>query len=238
MKLGVRLRELSEKRLKRRTLGRWLARPELRARVEQVLSLEPDALGVRGGALDPRALPGNPEFKKAGWTEHMLLRYCLAMEHAQGKEVLDTCCGFGWGAYLVSAVAARVIAVDFDDGALEFCRRQWAAANASFIKASVLELPFEAARFDVVMCMEAIEHFTPSDGRRYLGELSRVCKPGGVLLGSSAFPETRREADALCQTNEHHLYIYTRAELRSLLGEHFFRPFRLTAHYFGAIKRR
>jgi ubiquinone/menaquinone biosynthesis C-methylase UbiE len=221
MKLGVRLRALSEARLKRRTLARWLEQPELRARVDQV-----------------RALPGNPEFKKAGWTEHMLLRYFLALDRARGKEVLDTCCGLGWGAYLVSSVAERVVAVDNDDGALEFCRRQWPSKNTSFVEGSVLELPFEGSSFDVVLCMEAIEHFSASDGRRYLAELARVCKPGGVVFGSSAFPETRAEADALCKTNEHHLYIHTRSEMLRLLRELFSPPFRLTAHYFAAKKPR
>jgi hypothetical protein len=82
--------------------------------------------------------------------------------------------------------------------------------------------------------MEAIEHFARADGRRYLGELRRVCASGGLLLGSSAFAQTRAEADALCAMNEHHLHIYTRSEMKALLKAASFRPFRLTRHYFGA----
>jgi 2-polyprenyl-3-methyl-5-hydroxy-6-metoxy-1,4-benzoquinol methylase len=230
------LRELSEARLKRRTLARWLARPDVSARVERVLGLDPAALGLRAGAGDPRGLPGNPEFRASGWTDHMLLRYLLAMDRAAGKSVLDTCCGLGWGTHIVAGVAASVTAVDLDEGALAFCRDTWKDANVTFLQGSVLELPFEADRFDVVLCMEAIEHFSVADGRRYLEELRRVCRPGGVLFGSSAFPETRAAADALCAQNEHHLHIYTRGEMRALLSEVFSRPIRLTKHYFAAQK--
>jgi 2-polyprenyl-3-methyl-5-hydroxy-6-metoxy-1,4-benzoquinol methylase len=135
-------------------------------------------------------------------------------------------------------VAAEVSAVDLDEQAIAFCRDTWGDANVTFTPGNVLALPFEAGRFDVVLCMEAIEHFSRDDGRRYLEELRRVCRPGGMIFGSSAFPETRAAADALCAQNEHHLYIYTRAEMKALLRDVFSRPLRLTKHYFAAEKRR
>jgi 2-polyprenyl-3-methyl-5-hydroxy-6-metoxy-1,4-benzoquinol methylase len=238
MRLLSRLREDAEARLKRRTLARWLERPELSGRVREVLELDPARIGISAGREDERGLPGNAEFRASGWTEHMLLRYCLAMEHAAGKRVLDTCSGLGWGAHLIAGVAGEIVGIDLDEGAVDFCRRQWPDRNARFVAGSVLELPFEPESFDVVLCMEAIEHFTQADGRRYLGELRRVCRAGGMLVGSSAFPETRAEADALCAKNPHHLYIYTRAEMRALLADAFGEPSRLTRHYFAAQKPR
>ncbi len=46
--------------------------------------------------------------------------------------------------------------------------------------AAVEELPFDDATFDVVTCLDVIEH-TPDD-RRTLTELRRVTRPGGVLI--------------------------------------------------------
>jgi 2-polyprenyl-3-methyl-5-hydroxy-6-metoxy-1,4-benzoquinol methylase len=238
MSLLSRFRERAEARLKRRTLARWLERPEVSGRVREVLELDPERIGLGAGAVDERGLPGKAEFRESGWTEHMLLRYCLVLEHARGKRVLDTCSGLGWGAHLIAGVAGEIVGIDRDQGAVDFCRTQWQDENLRFVAGSVLELPFEAESFDVVLCMGAIEHFTQDEGRRYLGELRRVCRPRGVLIGSSAFPETRAEADALCAKNPHHLYIYTRAEMRALLTQTFASPTRLTRHYFAARKPR
>jgi 2-polyprenyl-3-methyl-5-hydroxy-6-metoxy-1,4-benzoquinol methylase len=233
----VYVREAMEARLKKRTLARWRARPDIQRRMDEVLALDPSAHGLRAGAGDERSLPGNPDFRRSGWSEHMLLRYLLAMDEAAGKRVLDTCCGLGWGTHLVAAVAGELVAVDLNEDALAFCGRAWKDGNVTWAPGSVLSLPFPDASFDVVLCMEAIEHFSVADGATYLRELARVCRPGGSIFGSSAFPETRREADALCATNEHHLHIYTHDEMRDLLTRTFGAPRRLTKHYFSAQKR-
>ena len=236
MGLRYKIRQAKEARLKRRTLDRWRADPQMSSRVERVLSLDPSELGLSAGVADPRSLPGNPEFQRSGWYEHMLLRYFLAMEAARGRRVLDSCCGLGWGSHLIASVASEVVGIDLDPEAVEFCQRTWGDENASYVTGSVLELPFANDEFDVVLCMEAIEHFSRSDGRRYLQELFRVCRPGGRIFGSSGFTENRQQAEELCAKNEHHLFIYTLAEMERLLGELFSAPTRLTHHYFAATK--
>jgi ubiquinone/menaquinone biosynthesis C-methylase UbiE len=212
--------------------------PKVSTRVDEVLALEPLSLGLDAGAADERGLPGNAEFKRSGWSEHMLLRYLLALDAAKGARVLDSCSGLGWGSHLVASVAGDVVGVDLETKAVHIANEKWGAPNLRFEVGSVLELPFEPSSFDVVLCMEAIEHFSVADGRRYLTELCRVCKPGGSLFGSSAFPETRQAADELCAKNEFHLYVYTRREMSLLLGEVFGRVQRLTPHYFSAQKRK
>jgi len=74
---------------------------------------------------------------------------------------------------------------------------------------------------DVALAMESVEHFSRGDIRRYLDELARVLKPGGVLIGSSAFPETESDAKALCERNPWHLHVCTRTEMERLLEERF-----------------
>ena len=208
--------------------------PEFAKRIDAVLSSTPESLGISASAKDERGLPGAAEFRQSGWWEHMLLRYLLALDAARDKLVLDSCSGLGWGSHLLAGVAAGVVGVDLDENAVGISRRNWGDPNASFVQGSVLDLPFEDQSFDVVLCMEAIEHFGRSDGRRFLRELARVTRPGGLLFGSSAFPETRRGADELCSKNEHHLHIYTRAERAELPQGALGRPLRLPHHYFAA----
>ena len=223
-----------EQRLMRSRTARWMVHPEVAARVEAELALTAEDAGTTVERTDPRSLPGHAPFRQSGWTDHMLLRYFLALEHSEGRTILDSCCGLGWGSHLVASVADRVVGIDLDPGAVRFCTERWAGPGVSYVVGSVLELPFADASFDVVLCMEAIEHFDAAGGRRYLGELARVLRPGGVVVGSSSFPERADEAERLCSGNPHHLHVYTRRAMRSLLREVFAPPTLLTRHYFVA----
>lgn len=223
---------------RRRTFRRWRRLPEVSRRIAEVLALNAAEVGQSVTASDPRSLPSNPDFVASGWTEHMLLRYLSAFDHARGKQVLDSCCGLGWGAHLVASQARHVVGIDLDTESIDFCRRRWGSGNAEFVVGSVLDLPFSEATFDVVLSMEAIEHFSVADGRRYLQELARVCRPGGALVGSSAFPETPEQADRRCSRNEHHLHIYTRREIGQLFRDVFGPVAMLTRHYFVVRRAR
>lgn len=99
---------------------------------------------------------------------------------AAGARCLDVGCGDGGrsGPWL-RANAAAYVGVDVSDTAVE------AARNAGF-EAHVVEdaamLPFEDGAFDVVVCIEVLEHlFEP---HRAAGEALRVLAPRGVYLVS------------------------------------------------------
>lgn len=169
----------------------------------------------------------------------MFLRYALAMHYGRGKTVLESCCGIGWGAYLLDSVARRLVAVDLDAPSLDIAKNVWPGQRAQYARATVLDLPFADRTFEMVTAIESIEHFSPVDLNRYLGEIARVLKPGGMLVGSSSFPETPGEAEALCAQNPHHLHIATRPEMIDRLGELGFTKIRIFGNrlFFTARKR-
>src|SRR5689334_13339092 len=69
-------------------------------------------------------------------------RYAFAQSFAIGKAVLDVASGEGYGAALLSAVAAHVHGVDIDRGAVSHASRKYAAcANLRFVQASCTALP-------------------------------------------------------------------------------------------------
>lgn len=160
-----------------------------------------------------RDWPGNPDLRIGGWSDVMLLRYALAMHYGIGKTVMDSCCGLGWGTYLLDGVAARTVGVDSNEQALKLARNAWPTRNTEFINASVLEVPFAPETFDLIAAMETIEHFPSNLIDVYLIEAARVLKPGGILVGSSTFPETREEAESIRARNPHHMHICTRQEI-------------------------
>lgn len=72
------------------------------------------------------------------------------------------------------------------------------------------ELPWEAATFDLITCLDVIEH-TPDD-RATLRELRRVCKPGGWLLVTvPAYQALWSQHDEA----NHHFRRYARSTLRA-----------------------
>jgi cyclopropane fatty-acyl-phospholipid synthase-like methyltransferase len=166
----------------------------------------------------------------------MILRYALAADISRGALVVETCSGLGWGAYIMDAIARRVYAIEIDPAAIVAAASLWQTRNTTHIQASVLDMPLASGSVDVALAMESIEHFSIGDIHRYLDELERVLCPGGQLVGSTAFPESRQAADRLRAKNHSHLHICTRCELASLLSDRFHQYRLYRGRYFWARK--
>jgi SAM-dependent methyltransferase len=100
-----------------------------------------------------------------------------------GLDVLDVGCGVGSIALDLAPTIApgRIVGVDADAGQLEAARTsaaERAIDNATFVTASVHELPFEEASFDVVYANAVLMYVR--DQVRALAEMRRVLRPGGV----------------------------------------------------------
>lgn len=54
--------------------------------------------------------------------------------------------------------------------------------NASFIRASAIELPFEKESFDAVVCIELFHHFTDDILEKTLDCITNIIKPDGIFV--------------------------------------------------------
>jgi malonyl-CoA O-methyltransferase len=153
-------------------------------------SLDPGAVAASFGAAS-RSYDAAAWLQSAARTE-LLSR--LDLLRAPPAAVLDLGAGTGLAAAEIKRRFRRaaVTAADIAPPMLEVARRRsrfWRPIRC--VQADARELPFEDASFDLVFSNLMLQWVVPPDAA--LAEISRVLKPGGLLLLSSFGPETLRE---------------------------------------------
>ena len=135
--------------------------------------------------------------------------------------VLDVGCGTG-GNFSWLDRYGTVEGCDYSEEAIRYCLIR---GTHQVQVASIYELPYDDASFDLVTCLDVIEHLRfdlPA-----FRELGRVLKRGGYLLVTiPASPNLYSDFDCLAG----HLRRYTREDIGLLLAHSGFEPIRLTCY--------
>ncbi len=112
-----------------------------------------------------------------------------------GGRVLDVGCGGGREAIFLAQCGFQVIGVDISRAALAIARKRAreARVHIDWRRGDVLALPVEDARIDFINDRGLFHLIDDADRPRYAAELTRVCKPGGMILirGASEALEER-----------------------------------------------
>jgi len=92
-------------------------------------------------------------------------------------------------------------------------------------------LPFADGQFDVINCMEVIEHIPAKEGERVMSELRRILQPGGCLIISTPNYPIKRFYDLYdavvhgmrdrFRDDPTHVTKFNHRRLESLLNKHF-----------------
>ena len=129
--------------------------------------------------------------------------------------ILDAGCGTGGNALFLRRYGT-VVGIDLAEAALQLGGPRLPGALS---RASVLDLPFAAASFDLVTSFDVLYHRAVPDEARALSETWRVLKPGGrLLIRLPAYEFLRSKHDRAVHTRRR----YTRGEARALLRAHGF----------------
>lgn len=110
-------------------------------------------------------------------------RFYSFLKDANGKKVLDCCCGFGFTAVKCAKHGAVVTGIDISPKMIELSRKN-AELNGvidqtEFAVMSAQQIEYEDDSFDYVTGIGALHHLNLELAGR---EISRVLKPGGVAV--------------------------------------------------------
>jgi len=135
-------------------------------------------------------------------------------DHIEGQDVLDIGCGFGWFELFALANRVRSITgIEIAEPDLATARAHVKAPNVGFLVASAIDLPFDDATFDTVVCWEVLEHIPANTEPQAFREIARVLRPGGrVYLSTPHASLTARVFDPAWWLIHHRHYKATDLE--------------------------
>lgn len=146
---------------------------------------DPDELR-RFAALAPRWWDPNGESRALHDLNPVRLDYMRERATLRGARVLDVGCGGGLLSEALAAEGADVAAIDLAREVLDVARLHAleSGARVDYREVSAEALAdAEPASFDVVACMEMLEHVP--DPAQVIAACARLLKPGGMFFGST-----------------------------------------------------
>ena len=160
--------------------------------------------------------PGPAARDRSPWWGVHASRYGFAGPYVADRSVLDIACGTGYGMAILRARARTVVGVDADLAAVRAAARVEAGGPA--LVADGTRLPFADGAFGAVTSFETLEHL--GDRERFLSELRRVLRPGGICVLSTPNANYTEPIDGRPR-NPFHVHEYTPGELAAALGRQF-----------------
>jgi 2-polyprenyl-3-methyl-5-hydroxy-6-metoxy-1,4-benzoquinol methylase len=102
---------------------------------------------------------------------------------ARGGRLLDYGCGDGTFIALTHGTFSHAVGADVDAAQIADCRQRLGSLeHVEFVLTTALEPPDHTRAYDLVTCMETLEHCTDAERERVIGELARLCAPGGRIV--------------------------------------------------------
>jgi SAM-dependent methyltransferase len=171
-----------------------------------------------------RTVPGVA--REQYWFARHEVVYRWLAPQCPGQTVLEAGSGEGYGAALLQASGARVIAVDYDQTAIEHSARTYPLPH---VRANLAALPF--ASVDAVVSLQVIEHLWDLPG--FLRQIRRIAQ-WAALSTPNRLTFSPGVARGQKPTNPFHVEEFDAEQLESLVREAGFTDVRLFGVHHGS----
>lgn len=114
------------------------------------------------------------------WHTRRFSEYGKIVVGVKAKRILDVGCHGGRFTYEISKLfpKASIYGIDISSKAINFAKSKYAAMHFQVARAE--RLPFLHNTFDLVNCLEVLEHV--EDPKKVVYEIYKVLKPGGIFI--------------------------------------------------------
>ena len=153
------------------------------------------------------------------FARHKARYYLPALFCRPGLRVLDFPCGTGYGAEVFAPFGVEYQGLDIYPVTLEYARKGYGRLGAAYGAGDLCRPQLRAECYDVVACIEGLEHIPMESQSGLIRELRRSLKEDGVLVVSS--PENPTGRSGKSEHNKYHVGELTKADFLALLRSHF-----------------
>lgn len=146
----------------------------------------------------------------------LLSRYKFASKLIEyNDKVLDAGCGIGIGSIMLNKFSKSVTGIDIDDEIIKYCKCTYQNINNLNFKTFDIKNQLDD-NFNVIVCLDVIEHFTKDDGNLIIKNLFNSLNKYGMLIIGTPNIESQKYASQNRKLS--HIYEYNYNEFKSLLN--------------------
>ncbi len=153
------------------------------------------------------------------FARHQGRYYQVGLFCRPGQRILDFPCGSGYASEIFAPFGVRYEGRDVDPITVEYARTVYGSGVAQFSFGDLKNPQLEQEAYDVIGCIEGLEHIEMKHQDQLIAALGAALKPGGVLVVSS--PENLSGISGQGPDNKWHLGELTKADFVALLHRHF-----------------
>ena len=139
-----------------------------------------EKISGKEGELEERVVPHIED--RLNYLFH-LTRYYFSLLYLRDKDVVDIGCGTGYGDFIISKEAKRVIGIDNSKEAIDFAKEHYKKENVEFYQMDWKEIKNFKEKFDVIISFEFIEHIKEQE--EFLGLIKEILKENGIVIIST-----------------------------------------------------
>ena len=153
------------------------------------------------------------------FARHQGRYYQVGLFCRPGQRVLDFPCGSGYASEVLAPFNLRYEGLDIDLSTVAYAKAVYGNNATTYAYGDLKNPQVEVGAYDVIGCIEGLEHIEMEHQDNLIATLSAGLKPGGVLVVSS--PENLSGKSGQGPDNKWHVGELTKEDFVKLLERHF-----------------